>query len=101
MLLQLLMLVQVFGDEVVAVGRQVLNGDSESKELGALQKLGRTAADPLTSLARSIVGLLASGTYSTTALAFTGGIGVFKFGIGAASPLKICYSDKQQRSSVV
>jgi len=79
--------VQEFGGELVAIGSQIVQGEGELKDVSAIQRLGRAAADPLVSLAHHSLGLLVSSTYSTTALAVNGGLGVVRIGVGNTSAI--------------
>lgn len=70
------------GREVSALGSQILHGNGDLKDLNAVQRLGRAAAQPLILLARHLASLLVSSTYSSTAWAVTGSLGVVRIGMG-------------------
>jgi hypothetical protein len=70
---------QEFGRDLVAIGRQILQGEGELKDVSAIQRLGKAAADPLVSLAHHSLGLLVS-------LAVNSGLGVVRIGVGEVSP---------------
>lgn len=73
---------------MVGIGSQILQGEGELKDVSAIQRLGKVAAAPLVSLFTSSLGLLASSTYSTTALAVNGGLSIVRIGVG--TPFTLC-----------
>ena len=74
---------QELGRDVGQLGGQIVRGNGDLKDLNAAQRLLRAAAEPLVVLARHVAALLVSSTVSSTALAFTGGLGAVRVCLGA------------------
>lgn len=69
---------------------QILQGSNDLKDMNAAQRLVRAAADPLILLAKHTAALLLSSTYSSTALAITGGLGAIRIFMGGVLAFCSC-----------
>ena len=75
--------------DAILLAREVMSGKGQasSGELNALQRIAAAASEPLLALGRSAGAVIFSGLGSTTAVAFTSGLGILRLGVGAPSLL--------------